>query len=58
MSMEYIGPAQGNGKAVFLISVRTVEVLAGSFSFPAIESHSVLTRLSPTSARSHPELAC
>ena len=34
MSMEYIGLAKGNGKAVFLISTRKVEELAGQLQLP------------------------
>jgi hypothetical protein len=34
MSMEYIGPAKGNGKAVFLISVRTTHELPRAIQLP------------------------
>ena len=34
MSMEYIGLAKGNGKAVFLISARKIEELAGQLQLP------------------------
>jgi len=52
MSMEYIGLAKGNGKAVFLISTRKVEELAGQLQLPCPDSYSCSCRTRPTETNS------